>query len=137
MVDDNMIKPLGIIKNLKILINGIPYIATFIVFKNSVVDYSYFMLLGRLWLRNAKVTHDWGNNVIIVQSNGIIRTILVGMKLGVETKMPQVFVYYDLMEGLIFEIELKLLSIGTIIFLEKTISLLSVKMLSTKEFDPK
>ncbi len=132
-----MIKPLGIIKNLKILINGIPYIATFIVFKNSVVDYSYFMLLGRLWLRNAKVTHDWGNNVIIVQSNGIIRTILVGMKLGVETKMPQVFVYYDLMEGLIFEIELKLLSIGTIIFLEKTISLLSVKMLSTKEFDPK
>jgi len=86
MVDQNMIRPLGIIKNLKIHIHGIPYIATFIILKNNVVDYSYFMLLGRLWFKDAKVTHDWGNNVIIVQSNGIIRTILVNKKLGVETR---------------------------------------------------
>jgi hypothetical protein len=53
-----MTKPLKIIRNLKIHIHGIPYIATFIVLKNSVVDSNYSMLLGRPWLRDAKVTHD-------------------------------------------------------------------------------
>jgi hypothetical protein len=53
-----MTKPLGIIKNLRIHIHGIPYVTTFIVLKNSVVGSNYFMLLGRPWLRDAKVTHD-------------------------------------------------------------------------------
>jgi hypothetical protein len=44
MVDQSMIKPLGI---------------TFTVLQNSVVDFNYSMLLGRPWLKNAKVTHDW------------------------------------------------------------------------------
>jgi hypothetical protein len=88
MADHSMIRPLRIIRNSKIHIDGIPYIATFIVLKNSVVDYSYSMLLRRLWLRDPKVTHDWGNNVIIVQSNGIIRTISISRKLETETKRP-------------------------------------------------
>jgi hypothetical protein len=58
MVDQSMTRPLGIIRNLKIHIHGIPYIATFIILKNSVVDFSYFMLLGKPWLKDAKVTHD-------------------------------------------------------------------------------
>jgi hypothetical protein len=58
MVDQNMTKPLGIIKILRIHIHGIPYVTTFIVLKNSVVDFNYSMLLGRPWLRDAKVTHD-------------------------------------------------------------------------------
>ncbi len=58
MVDQNMTRPLGIIRNLKIHIHGIPYIATFIILKNSVVDYNYFVLLGRLWLRDVKVIYD-------------------------------------------------------------------------------
>jgi hypothetical protein len=68
-----------------------------------------------------RFTHDWGNNVIIVQGNGIITIILVNKKLGGETTRPQVFVCYDLLEGLIngkedliFKIELKLFSIGII-----------------------
>jgi hypothetical protein len=72
MVDQSMTKPLEIIKDLQIHIHGIPYIATFTNLKNSVVDFNYSMLLGRPWLRDAKVTHDWGNNVIIVQGNGTI-----------------------------------------------------------------
>jgi hypothetical protein len=48
MVYQSMTILLGIIRNLKIHIHGIPYITTFIVLKNSVVDSSYFMLLGRL-----------------------------------------------------------------------------------------
>jgi hypothetical protein len=39
--------------------------------------------------------------VIIVQGNGIIRTISINKKLGVGTKRPQVFVCYDLMEGFV------------------------------------
>ncbi len=123
MADHSMTRPLGIIRNLKIHIDGIPYIATFIVLKNSVVDYSYSMLLGKLWFKDPKVTHDWGNNVIIVQSNGIIKTISVSRKLGVETKRPQVLICYDLMEGLIneeedliFEIELKCYRLAQLFF---------------------
>jgi hypothetical protein len=82
MANQNMTKVLGIIRNLKIHIHGIPYIGTFNVLKNSVVDSNYSMLLGRPWLRNAKVTHDWGNNVIIVQSNGTMKTISINKKLG-------------------------------------------------------
>jgi hypothetical protein len=66
MVDQSMTKPLGIIKNLKIQIHGIPYVATFIFLQNNVVDSSYSMLLRRPWLKNAKVTHDWRNNVITI-----------------------------------------------------------------------
>jgi hypothetical protein len=48
MVDQNITRPLGIIRNLKIHIHGIPYRTTFIVLKNSVVDSNYSMLLGLL-----------------------------------------------------------------------------------------
>jgi hypothetical protein len=58
MAYQSMIRSLGIIRNLKIHIYGIPYIASFIVLKKSVVDYSYYMLLGRPWFKDAKVTHD-------------------------------------------------------------------------------
>jgi hypothetical protein len=47
------------------------------------------MLIKRPWLIDTKVTHDWGNNVIIVQGNGIIKTISINKKLGVETKRPK------------------------------------------------
>jgi hypothetical protein len=63
------------------------------------------MLLGKPWLKDAKVTHDWGNNVIVVQGNGIVKTILVNKKLGAKTKRPQVLIYYDMMEGLTNEEE--------------------------------
>jgi hypothetical protein len=53
--------------------------------------------------------------------------------LVVETRRPQTFVYYDLLEGLtndkedlIFEIEPKLYSIGTITILDEMVLLLSV-----------
>jgi len=47
MVDQNMTKPLGIFRNLRIHIHGIPYVVTFIVLQNNVVDSNYFMLLGK------------------------------------------------------------------------------------------
>jgi hypothetical protein len=51
----------GLIHDLKIYVHNIPYIATFIVLQNSVIDISYPIILGRPWLRHARVTHDWGN----------------------------------------------------------------------------
>jgi hypothetical protein len=105
------------------------------------------MLLKRPSLIHVKVTHDWGNNVITIQGNGIVKTISVNRKLGAKTRRPQILVCYDLMEGLtnekedlIFEIKPKLFSIGIIILSEETILLLSVEMLeikSTMESNPK
>jgi hypothetical protein len=141
-----MTKPLGIIKNLKIHIHGIPYVATFTIWQNNVVDSSYSMLLKRPWFKDVKVTHDWGNNVIIVQGNGIFKTIVINKKLGAKTKRPQILICYDLLERLteeeedpIFETKPKLLSIGTIIILEETISLLNIGVSNIRineEFEP-
>jgi hypothetical protein len=142
-----MTTPLGIIKNSKNHIYGIPYITTFIVLKNSVVDSSYSMLLRKPRFRDAKVTHDCGKNVMTIQGDGTIKTISINKKLGLETKKPQIHVCYELMqrltsedEDLIFEIERKLFPIDTITVLEETISLLSVevpKIESIKESDSK
>ncbi len=69
MAYQSMTKPLGIIKKLKIHIHGIQYVTTFAILQNSVVDSNYSILLGRCWLKYAKITHEWGNNVIIIQGN--------------------------------------------------------------------
>jgi hypothetical protein len=85
MTYQTIAKPLGLIKDLKILVRGIPYVVTFTMIQSSVLDFNYSMLLGCSWLRDAKVFHDWGNNIITIQGNGTIRTILVTKKLGATT----------------------------------------------------
>ncbi len=46
MVNETIGKPLGLIRDLKIFIHGIPYTFTFIVINNIILDSSYSMLLG-------------------------------------------------------------------------------------------
>jgi hypothetical protein len=58
MVDQTTIKLVGLIKDMKIHVHGIPYITTFTVLQNSVVDSSYSMLFGRPWLKDVEVAHD-------------------------------------------------------------------------------
>jgi hypothetical protein len=53
------------------------------------------MLLGHPWLRDVKVFHDWGNNIIIIQGTSTIRTIPITKKLGTPTKHPKTLVCYD------------------------------------------
>ncbi len=77
MADQTTTKPMGLIRDLKIYVHGIPYITMFIVLQNNVVDSSYSMLLGRPWLRDAKVAHDWGRNIITIQGNGTIKTSII------------------------------------------------------------
>jgi len=53
------------------------------------------MLLGRPWLRDAKVSHNRVTNIITIQGTNIIRTVLVTKKLGVQTKRLEVLICYD------------------------------------------
>jgi hypothetical protein len=67
--------------------------------KNNVLDSNYSMLLSQPWLHNAHVTHDWGNNLITIEGNGMMRTITIIKHLDNNTKHPKVLLCYDLMEG--------------------------------------
>jgi hypothetical protein len=58
MADQTTTKLMGLIKDLKVYVHDIPYIITFIILQNNVVDSSYSMLLGRPWLKDAKMAHD-------------------------------------------------------------------------------
>jgi hypothetical protein len=58
MANQSTIILMGLIRDLKIYVHGIPYITTFIVLHKNVVDFNYSMLLRRQWLKDAKVAHD-------------------------------------------------------------------------------
>jgi hypothetical protein len=46
------------------------------------------MLLERPWLKDAKVAHGWGSNIVTIQGNGTVRTIIVTNHLGGGVKRP-------------------------------------------------
>jgi len=83
----------------------IPYVVTFIVIQSSMLDSNYSMLLSHPWLRNAKVSYDWGNNTITIQGISTFKTIHVIKKLGTPTKHLEVLVYYDFHFGISYEEE--------------------------------
>jgi hypothetical protein len=76
MADQTITKPIGLIKELKIHIHGIPHIVMYMIMKNNVLDFSYSMLLGRPWLCNAHVIHDWGNSLITIEGNGTMEPLM-------------------------------------------------------------
>ncbi len=88
MVDQTTTRPMWLIINLKIYAHGILYITMFTTLQNSVVESNYSMLLGRPWLRGVKVAHDWGSNIVTIQGNGIVKTIVVTKHLGGEVRRP-------------------------------------------------
>jgi hypothetical protein len=71
------------------------YVVTFTMMKKTILDSNYSMLLGCPWLQDAKVTHDWGNNLISIEGNGIICTIAVIKHLDNNTKCLAVLLCYD------------------------------------------
>jgi hypothetical protein len=86
---------MGLIKDMKIYVHDILYITTVIIFQNNVVDFNYSMLLGRPWLKDVKMAHDKGNNIITIQGNGTIITITVTKHLGAEMRKPLMLLCYD------------------------------------------
>jgi hypothetical protein len=86
------------------------------------------MFLGRPWLHNAHVTHDRGNNLITIKSNGTMRTIAMTKHLDNNTKHHKVLLCYDFTkrityeeEEMLFVAKLNLFMIGTITLLESEI----------------
>ncbi len=59
----------------------------FTILENNVVDFCYSMLLGRPWLRDVKVAHDWGSKIVTTQGNGIVKIITVTKCLGGEIRI--------------------------------------------------
>jgi hypothetical protein len=134
---------MGLIKDLKIYVHGIPYITMFTVLQNNVVDSSYSMLLGKPWLRDVKMANDWGSNIVTIQGNGIIRTITIIKHLGGEVKRPKMLLCYEYQNGItneeediIFATNPKLFSIGTII-LPETIQFVKTKDVGIMDIDVK
>jgi hypothetical protein len=134
MADQTITKPVGLIKDFKIYIHGIPYIAMFVVMKNNVYNSNYSMLLGRPWLHNAFVTHDWGNNLITIEGNGTMQTIVVTKHLDNNIKRPKVFLCYDVMEGIINDEEKILFIAKPNLFTFQTITLLESKIFNVAIF---
>ncbi len=52
------------------------------------------MLLGQPWLKDTKVSHDWGTNFIIIESNGIVITIVVIDKLNKTIRKLEMLLCY-------------------------------------------
>jgi hypothetical protein len=88
MVNQTTTKPIGLIYNMKILVHELPYVMTFIVLHNNLVDANDMMLLSRPWLWDVKILHDWGNNLVTIQGDSIVITIDVTKHLGNDTKGP-------------------------------------------------
>ncbi len=66
-----------------------------------MVDSRYSMLLGRPWLRDAKVAHDLGSNIVTIQGNGTVKTITVTKQLGGEVRRPKMLLCFDYQNGII------------------------------------
>jgi hypothetical protein len=86
MENQTIAKPLGLIRDLKIFVHGIPYTIAITIINTSVPNSSYSMLLGCPWLKNAKISHLWGTNIVTIQGTSIVRTVFVTKKHNVQTK---------------------------------------------------
>jgi hypothetical protein len=81
------------------------------------------MLLSRPWLKDAKVSHDWGNNnIATIQGNGTLKIIVVTNRLNNQTKRPKVPLCYDFQnrisnveKDIVFATKVELLLINTIV----------------------
>jgi hypothetical protein len=67
-------------------VHGILYISTFTILQNIVVNSNYFMLFSKPWLKDAKMAHEWGNNMIKIWGNGTIKIITMTKHLGTNLK---------------------------------------------------
>jgi len=105
--------------------------------KNNILDASYSMLLGHPWLRNVKVTPDWGNNFISIEGNNIVCTITITKHLDSNTKRPKVLLYYDFVDKVIDEKEDVLLAAKPNLFIIGTITSPKLKILTMVATDVK
>jgi hypothetical protein len=96
--------------------------------EKNILNVNYCMLLGRPWLQDVNVMHNWGNNFISIEGNGTICTIAITKHLDNNIKRQELLLCYDFVNGVIDEeedvllvVELNLFAISTITFLESGI----------------
>ncbi len=71
-------KPIGMLKDLKLKVLGHKVRHTFIVMDFSKHPMSYEMILGRPFMRDAKMVHDWSKNHVYLRfQDSVIRVDLV------------------------------------------------------------
>ena len=100
MANRTIAKPTGLLRDVKIHIHSIPYIMTLTVIDCQTIKSDYSMLLGRSWLRNAKVRHDWADDQIQIMGNGTVKTVKINRQLGYEAVTPHALVCYNFAEGI-------------------------------------
>lgn len=84
MADSTLVQPTVLLRDVKIHIHDIPYTIILTVISCKDMNSAYTSLLGRPWLRNARVIHVWANDHIQIMENGTIRTIRINRELGLE-----------------------------------------------------
>jgi len=101
------------------------------------------MLLSRPWLRDAKVSHDWGSNIVTILGNGILKTIVVTKHLNNQTKSPKVPLSYDFQnritnveKDIVFATKVELLLIDTIVLPIIPLSKSSHEIISSAKTKP-
>ncbi len=72
------------------------------------------------------MAHDWGSNIVTIQGNGIIRTIIITKHLGGEVRRPKVLSCYDHQNGITDEEEDIIFAIELELFLIRIINLLDI-----------
>jgi len=94
MVDQTIAKPLGLIKDLRILVHGIPYAMTFIIIQSSVLDSNYSMLLGHPSLRDVKMSHIKATTLLLYKELIQLEAYILLKNLE---HQPNVHIYYFVM----------------------------------------
>jgi hypothetical protein len=56
------------------------------------------------------MAHEWGNNIIIIQGNGIIKTIATTKHLGTNMRRPKVLQCFDYQNDITYEEDLMFVS---------------------------
>lgn len=128
MADQALVHLVGLIPDVRISMHGILFKIALTVIKSKVVNNAYCMLLGQPWLVAAKVTHDWGSHVVIINGNGTVRSIQVNFQASPRPKLLEVLVCYnfgkgvtDWQESIYLEFEHDLIPTGDITLLPSTI----------------
>jgi hypothetical protein len=75
MIDQQKVQAMGLIQNLKIDLVGCVYKFFVIVLKMENGVETYSMLLGRPWLKQTKVRHNWGDSALTIILENIIVTL--------------------------------------------------------------
>ncbi len=88
-----------------------------------MLDATYSMLLCKASLEDAKNFHNWGTNLVTIEDNGIIKTMVVTKKLNNKIKWSKVLMCYELVEGIMNEEEKNIFVIKLDLFSIKTITL--------------